>query len=150
MRPVSWRSLVTTPSRMNLTLNQCRNIRIILSSCNVYESCSSRPNSLSCYFCNQATNSIQALLRQYQRTLAQWPSDVLRPDISFRKAIQASAEKRLSDVNLPSTGPTAVNGSDSDVDATVELEQVNALCSLLDDRYSKKVRCNFARQQQPC
>ena len=83
---------------------------------------------------------VQALLRQYQRTLAQWPSDVLRPDISFRKVIQASAEKRLSGVNLPAAGQTAVKESDSGIDATVELDQVNALCSLLDDRYSRKVR----------
>ncbi|KAI9885225.1 MAG: hypothetical protein M1823_002964 [Watsoniomyces obsoletus] len=70
----------------------------------------------------------KSVSRHYMRILAQWPKDPLRPETSFREAMRRRMEKRkeLIERNDPS-----------------ELQQVNALYSLLEDRYRKKVGDNI-------
>jgi hypothetical protein len=69
----------------------------------------------------------QQLAKHYQRIAALWPKDPVRPERLFTKVTEFR-EKRLADLSQ-----TELQG---------ELRNVNALYSLLDDRYSKKV-CGF-------
>lgn len=71
------------------------------------------------------TNPLFQVPKHYLRALARWPVDVLRPELSF----QATMRTRF----LPSATATATkilkpNG----------LSQINALYSLLENRYSQK------------
>ncbi|KAI9860163.1 MAG: hypothetical protein M1813_006273 [Trichoglossum hirsutum] len=72
--------------------------------------------------------------KHYLRALARWPVDVLRPELSF----QATMRTRF----LPST-TTSPTSSPATVTATKILKpnglsQINALYSLLENRYSQK------------
>ena len=88
---------------------------------------------------------LQIVYKHYQRILAQWPVDRLRPDVSFQQKIQNRIDNRLK----PSTTPPQDNVVSNEAQATVptpkpfdekgELEQVNVLYSLLENRYTKKV-----------
>ncbi|KAF2399843.1 hypothetical protein EJ06DRAFT_530633 [Trichodelitschia bisporula] len=67
--------------------------------------------------------SRSVIAKHYARIAAQWPKDPLRPTVSFQKLLEARA---VATEKLP-VGQEAV-----------ELRNVNALYSLLDDRYAKK------------
>ena len=82
---------------------------------------------------------LQAVLRQYQRALSQWPADVLRPDVSFPKTMLTRTENHLGATNLSSADKKDIREGNDGTDTTAELEQVNALYSLLENRYSRKV-----------
>lgn len=94
------------------------------------------------------TNNIalQIVYKHYQRLLTQWPVDLLRPEVSFQKAIQRRVDTRLK----PSTTAPEDNVVFNQAQATVptkvafdekgELEQVNVLYSFLENRYTKTVR----------
>lgn len=94
------------------------------------------------------TNNIalQIVYKHYQRILTQWPVDLLRPEVSFQKAIQRRIDTRLK----PSTTAPEDNVVFNQAQATVptkvafdekgELEQVNVLYSFLENRYTKTVR----------
>lgn len=69
-------------------------------------------------------NSAQTIAKHYSRILSQWPKDLVRPEVQFQKVIQARATK----------ASTLAEGQE-----TAELRNVNALYSLLSNRYSKKV-----------
>ncbi|KAF6235605.1 hypothetical protein HO173_006288 [Letharia columbiana] len=81
--------------------------------------------------------------KHYQRLLTQWPVDLLRPEVSFQKAIQRRIDTRLK----PSTTAPEDNVVFNQAQATVptkvafdekgELEQVNVLYSFLENRYTK-------------
>jgi len=71
--------------------------------------------------------SQQTIARHYARIIQQWPHDPLRPTVSFTKLL----EKRAANA-------AAKSGTVTEQQA--ELRNVNALYSLLDDRYTKKVR----------
>jgi hypothetical protein len=73
----------------------------------------------------------QLVYKHYLRALSRWPTDPLRPDCQFQDAMRRRIDQRLSPQNA------------ANVDARAELEQVNALYSLLENRYSKKV-CRIA------
>ena len=83
--------------------------------------------------------------KHYQRALAQWPVDLLRPEVSFQKAMQRRIDNRF----LPSTTPPQDNVVANNAQATVpapmkldekaELEQVNVLYLFLESKYTKKV-----------
>lgn len=90
---------------------------------------------------------MQVAFQHYRRALAQWPADVLRPEVSFRKAIGNRTEGRF---RVAKDEPDQIGKGSAEVKAlppvwkeSSELEQVNALYSLLEDRYSKRVRCLF-------
>ncbi|KIV99875.1 uncharacterized protein PV09_08542 [Verruconis gallopava] len=59
------------------------------------------------------------LTKHYQRIASLWPKDPMRPDRVFSKVLE-HREKHLADAGQ------------------AELRNINALYSLLDDRYSKK------------
>ena len=77
-------------------------------------------------------------LRHYRRALLQWPSDVLRPEISFQKAIL-----RRIDNEIRSTAGAASEEARTyvtrNLDQARELDQANALYSCIESRYSKRV-----------
>src|SRR4051812_40058610 len=68
----------------------------------------------------------QLLLKQYQRALGRWPRDNLRPDTQLQTALAKRLETKLS-----------AGGS---IDVNSELKQINALHSLVENRYKTKVR----------
>ncbi|MCJ1405585.1 hypothetical protein MMC11_008813 [Xylographa trunciseda] len=84
------------------------------------------------------------VFKHYQRALAQWPKDILRPDVSFQNAMQRRIDRRTT----PSTGHTEASVIANDALTTVptaarfdekaEMEQVNVLYSFLENRYTKK------------
>lgn len=94
------------------------------------------------------------LQKHYLRILTHWPTDLLRPEVSFQTAMRRRIDARLApttttttttppEANIVSNGaqvsiPTAVA-----FDEKGELEQVNVLYSFLEDRYAKRVctRC---------
>ncbi|QDS77865.1 hypothetical protein FKW77_000214 [Venturia effusa] len=63
------------------------------------------------------------IAKHYSRILSQWPKDLIRPEVQFQKVIQTRA----------ANAATIHEG-----EVTAELKNVNALYSLLDNRYSKK------------
>ncbi|MCJ1337100.1 hypothetical protein MMC09_002379 [Bachmanniomyces sp. S44760] len=67
--------------------------------------------------------------KHYKRILAQWPVDLLRPDVSFKTVIQ----RRISNEERHGQSSLATPADKH------EIEQANALYSLLEDRYLKKV-----------
>ncbi|MCJ1271847.1 hypothetical protein MMC22_011752 [Lobaria immixta] len=87
--------------------------------------------------------------KHYQRVLTQWPVDLLRPEVSFQEVMRRRIDKRLlpSSPNTPQQPQDKVRANDAlatpapsqPFDEKGELEQVNALYSLLENRYSKKV-----------
>ncbi|MCJ1470869.1 hypothetical protein MMC07_009516 [Pseudocyphellaria aurata] len=88
--------------------------------------------------------------KHYQRVLTQWPVDILRPNVCFQDVMKRRIDKRL----LPSSSTASRQPQDRVVanealatpvpdqpfDEKGELEQVNVLYSLLENRYSKKAR----------
>lgn len=68
---------------------------------------------------------LQAIYKHYQRALARWPKDPLRPEIQFQDVLAKRLEKSFA-------ASAAVNEQK-------ELKQLNALYTLLDDRYKTKV-----------
>jgi len=82
--------------------------------------------------------------KHYQRALAQWPADILRPEVSFQKSMHKRIDQKFL---LPNRGAQAraiaKDGPDNNIapatlDETAELEQANALYSFLENRYTKK------------
>jgi cytochrome b pre-mRNA-processing protein 6 len=73
------------------------------------------------------------------QALSRWPKDKLRPECQFQDVMRRRIEKRF----LPASSPDSPNGAqavaNSPIDEKLELEQVNAIYSLLENRYSRKV-----------
>lgn len=68
------------------------------------------------------------------RALERWPKDLLRPEASFQDAMRRRLDRRIKPVkDSPGRTPLEINEK-------AELEQVNALYSLLEDRYKQKVK----------
>lgn len=102
---------------------------------------------------------IQIIYKHYQRVLSQWPVDLLRPEISFQSAMQRRIDRRfgpdssstsspvsssssLSQSNMnskPKANGESTTSSSITFDEPSELEQVNVLYSLLENRYLKQV-----------
>jgi cytochrome b pre-mRNA-processing protein 6 len=72
----------------------------------------------------------QTAYKHYLRALRRWPIDILRPEHSFQATIRRRVDARLLRPQSPSTSQP--------IDETTELAQVNALYSLLENRYNKK------------
>ncbi|KAL8984946.1 MAG: hypothetical protein Q9205_001222 [Flavoplaca limonia] len=83
--------------------------------------------------------------RHFQRALAQWPIDILRPQVSFQHVMRRRIDKQL-EPSTPdkSTYDPAKESKDTLVtslkpyDEQAQLAQVNALYSFMENRYSKK------------
>lgn len=90
--------------------------------------------------------NLQVVSKHYQRVLAQWPVDVLRPHASFQEAMRRRIARRLDpppvkpEENVIANEAQVMIPPSPKVDEKLELEQVNVLYSFLDNRYTKKVR----------
>jgi cytochrome b pre-mRNA-processing protein 6 len=85
------------------------------------------------------------IAKQYTRLLALWPKDALRPHLPFTRAIEYRASPYGVKPVEPSpeapkakSAPAAVPAPASPRNPQLEQAQVNALFSLLENRYSKK------------
>ncbi|MCJ1429094.1 hypothetical protein MMC29_007007 [Sticta canariensis] len=90
------------------------------------------------------------VFKHYQRVLAQWPVDLLRPEVSFQDVMRRRIDKRLLPLSSSSATPLQpqdkVRANDAlatpaprqPFDEKRELEQVYVLYSLLENRYHKK------------
>ncbi|KAF1946584.1 hypothetical protein EJ02DRAFT_499793 [Clathrospora elynae] len=87
------------------------------------------------------------IAKQYTRLLAIWPKDALRPNLPFTRAIEhrglpfgvqpiTHASEETSKSNT--AAPSQLSSSLPPANLRLEQAQVNALFSLLEDRYSKK------------
>ncbi|KAL8768584.1 MAG: hypothetical protein Q9203_006044 [Teloschistes exilis] len=90
------------------------------------------------------------IFRHYERALAQWPVDALRPQISFQNVMRGRIEKQLGPASDKKTSYDPSKESKDTLvtplkpyDEKAEMEQVNALYSLLENRYAKQVRRNL-------
>ncbi|PBP19713.1 hypothetical protein BUE80_DR009437, partial [Diplocarpon rosae] len=76
--------------------------------------------------------------KHYIRALSRWPKDELRPECQLSDAVRRRVEQRF----LPASSETAPKAGQriagSPIDEKLELEQANALYSLLENRYSRK------------
>ena len=93
----------------------------------------------------------QTVAKHYTRILALWPKDLLRPNAPFARIIERRAtpfgvkpiSSPLEDVKRPAstdkTTGAAIQPAQVNVSSPqAELPQINALYSLLENRYSKK------------
>lgn len=67
--------------------------------------------------------------KHFQRALAQWPKDPLRPDFQLQDVLSKRIESQFK-------GAAAVDARTEEA----QLKQANALYSLLEDRYKTKYR----------
>jgi cytochrome b pre-mRNA-processing protein 6 len=79
------------------------------------------------------------IAKQYTRLLALWPKDALRPQLPFTRAIEHRASPYgVKPVDASPDAPKAAPTPASPRSPQLEQAQVNALFSLLENRYSKK------------
>ncbi|KAK0516983.1 hypothetical protein JMJ35_000138 [Cladonia borealis] len=84
------------------------------------------------------------IYKHYQRILTQWPVDRLRPEVSFQKIIQHRIDTQLKPPTTPPQDNVVSNQAQATIPTSVpfdeqgQLEQVNVLYSLLENRYKKK------------
>jgi hypothetical protein len=100
----------------------------------------------------------QVAYQHYIRALARWPKDNLRPDCQFQDAMRRRLDRRFLPPAAAATAAAAAAASsstpepaaavaatthavaaDPPLDVRSELEQVNAIYSLIDNRYTRKV-----------
>ena len=87
----------------------------------------------------------QIIVKHYQRILASWPVDILRPEVSFQKAIQhrinigLGTSKSSSEQDVTGNEAQVMAASPKPYSEQTELEQVNALYSLVENKFMKKV-----------
>jgi hypothetical protein len=119
-----------TTSRMQDKERCCRYTRGILMAASV-----SLPAGSICRTAHSSIGSMltspQVAYKHYLRGLSRWPKDALRPEAQFQDALRRRIDRRFL---APSNNPAAKLA-----DEKVELEQANALYSLLENRYSRKV-----------
>ncbi|OCK73681.1 hypothetical protein K432DRAFT_364557 [Lepidopterella palustris CBS 459.81] len=89
------------------------------------------------------------IAKHYARLISLWPKDALRPTVSFQSTLQYRASQfspapttaTSSSPNAssnPSPSPSPAPASLSKPDPKAELLNINALYSLLENRYSKR------------
>ncbi|PUU83313.1 hypothetical protein B9Z19DRAFT_1189749 [Tuber borchii] len=86
-----------------------------------------------------------ALRKQYMTLLSHWPVDPLRPALSFPDFLRRRIEQEFGAPHPPNSSPlSAVSTTttkeveaQSKFDEVYEKRQLNALSSLLEDRYKK-------------
>ena len=72
--------------------------------------------------------------------MSRWPKDKLRPECQFPDAIRRRVDRRFLPAPAADTPGAAQAVAPGPVDEKFELEQANALYSLLENRYSLQVR----------
>ena len=84
--------------------------------------------------------AVKSIYKHYRHALAQWPVDLLRPEVSFQKAMQQRIERWCV---LPKTDyPDGETGMFRTPPYRSEADQVNVLYSFLEDRYMQKASRN--------
>lgn len=89
------------------------------------------------------TNHVQTVMKHWARIIKRWPIDKIRPEsVSFQTMMQ----RRLERINNPSlnAAATSTKGNEAMISAAPpaqfneqqEMKQVNALYSLLENRYA--------------
>jgi cytochrome b pre-mRNA-processing protein 6 len=85
------------------------------------------------------------IAKHYTRIISLWPKDVLRPTVAFQNTLQYRASQFLpaktSPVepgSEPKAAATPGSSSAASLDPKAELLNINALYSLLENRYSKR------------
>ncbi|KAK3936808.1 hypothetical protein QBC46DRAFT_394121 [Diplogelasinospora grovesii] len=73
--------------------------------------------------------------KQFQRALERWPKDPLRPECQLQDVLA----RRLEKGTLAPPSTASLSGAPKE---EAELKQVNALYTLLEDRYKVKYRIN--------
>jgi len=76
--------------------------------------------------------------KHYLRALSRWPKDNLRPECQFQDVMQRRIDQRFLPASSPNTPNAAQAVANSAIDEKVEFGQVNAIYSLLENRYSRK------------
>ncbi|KUJ10649.1 uncharacterized protein LY89DRAFT_247911 [Mollisia scopiformis] len=76
--------------------------------------------------------------KHYIRALSRWPKDNLRPDCQFQDVMRKRLDRRFIPASSPNTPNAAQAVANSAIDEKMELEQANAIYSLLENRYSRK------------
>lgn len=71
---------------------------------------------------------VQLAFQRYQRVIAQWPTDKLRPNTQLQEVIRKNVDAKY--------GPKAT----VEPNEAAELKQANTLVALLDNTFKKKVR----------
>lgn len=71
---------------------------------------------------------LQLALQRYQRVIAKWPTDKLRPNTQLQDLIRKNVDSKYG-----ANATVAPNEA-------AELQQANALTALLDDTFKNKVR----------
>ena len=89
---------------------------------------------------------MQLAYRHFQRALAQWPIDILRPQVSFQDVMRRRIDKQHGPSTLDTSTYDPRNETKDTLvtplepyDEQAQLLQVNALYSFIENRYSKKV-----------
>jgi cytochrome b pre-mRNA-processing protein 6 len=81
-------------------------------------------------------------VRHYARLIALWPKDLLRPEQQFTKAIEFRGAIYGMERSQPESAKSSKNSQvtplPKPLDPKAELAKVNALYTLLENRYSKK------------
>jgi cytochrome b pre-mRNA-processing protein 6 len=89
---------------------------------------------------------VQLALKHWSRILRRWPVDRVRPEnVSFQKIMTQRLDKHKAQTS-PSAAASTIKSNQAVVSAVAprrwdkqaELEQANALYSLLEDRYAKE------------
>ena len=83
-----------------------------------------------------ANTHTKQVSKHYARILSQWPADKLRPEVQFQKILQ----QRVN--SAPAARPVEQNTAQvqsAQPARSPEADEVNALYSLLENRYSKQV-----------
>ena len=110
--------------------------------CNLTQSLSSEVDN--CQACplqkKPRTDSFaQTAYKHWVRALSRWPKDSLRPECQFQDVMKKRLDRRFLPVSSPDAAKAARAVPNSAIDEKIELEQANALYSLLENRYSQRV-----------
>lgn len=89
----------------------------------------------------------QVIYKHYMRALSQWPKDALRPDCRFEDVMRKQIEQKF---NPPKAAEGAKPVAAIPIDEKAEMDQVNALFSLLGNRYTKRVSGMLLPSQLLC
>lgn len=75
---------------------------------------------------------LQVAYKHYMRALSRWPKDTLRPESQFQDAMRRRIDRKFLPNSSAASYAVPVNEKE-------ELDQANALYSLLENRYQRKV-----------
>ncbi|KAF1839575.1 hypothetical protein BDW02DRAFT_584832 [Decorospora gaudefroyi] len=78
------------------------------------------------------------IAKQYTRLLTLWPKDPLRPNFPFTRAIEHRGQAFGLQPTTPASTKSKSAAPSSPLNPKLEQAQVNALFSLLENRYSTK------------